>query len=156
MRPPKIPVISAYGIVQRRLDKRFVIIERRCNGRALFDLPGGERKVGEKMLQTIVRVVAKEANIVFEPTNYIGFGYHIYDSGGSDRVCNLRSTFSGTTADTNALSDGKLANVGVRWMHLPELLASRDCIISNDAITRLREYISGARLPLTQCGEVDD
>ena len=155
MTQSRVPTISAYAIVQRPLDDRFLIIEKVVRGSMMFDLPGGIRNIGEKLLQTVVRTVAEDAMIRLSPTNYIGFGYHIYD-GVAGRVCNLRSTFCGTPEDAILVSDGMRAVAPVHWMNLPELVANTRRVLCQDSIRCLREYIGGIRLPLDRCGEVDD
>ena len=78
MTQSRVPTISAYAIVQRPLDDRFLIIEKVVRGSMMFDLPGGIRNIGEKLLQTVVRTVAEDAMIRLSPTNYIGFSATIF------------------------------------------------------------------------------
>ena len=154
----QVPSISAYAIVQRPTDERFLIVERKSNGQKVFDLPGGARILGEKMVETVTRVVAEDLVMHFVPKHYIGFGYHLFDGIDGKRVCNLRSTFSGivVNADVSCTDSRRRTDSTARWMSISELVADRRQLHTHDALVRLREYVKGVRLSLDICGEIDE
>lgn len=154
----KNPTVSAYAIAQRATDERFLIVERQLRGQKVFDLPGGARKPGEKMVATVARVVAEDLAMYFVPQHYIGFDYHLFDSIDGERVCNLRSTFSGTVANADASgSDSRRkTDSTARWMSISELVADRGQLHTRDVLVRLREYAAGIRHSLDSCGESDE
>jgi ADP-ribose pyrophosphatase YjhB (NUDIX family) len=154
----KNPTISAYAIVHRATDDRFLIVERQSRGQKVFDLPAGTRKPGEKMVATVARVVTEELAMYFVPQHYIGFEHHLFDGIDGERVCNLRSTFSGTVADADASgSDNRLKTDSTAlWMSISELVADRDQLHTRDVLVRLCEYAAGIRQSLDICGEVDE
>ena len=152
----KLAIVSGYAIVQRSIDGRFLIVERQLCGRKAFDLPGGTRKTGEKMVQTITRVMAEDLAMHFEPHHFIGWNYHIFDDTDGERVCNVRVTFSGIVNDLNVFCSDTLSttNITARWMNLSELKADGVQLHATDALHRLREYSEGGRQSLDMCGEI--
>lgn len=62
----QVPSISAYVIIQRPKDGRFLVVERQLRGQKVFDLPGGERKHGEKWAETVTRVVSEKLAVDFD------------------------------------------------------------------------------------------
>ena len=138
------PHVTVAAIIERA--GRFLLVEERTRQGLRLNNPAGHLEPGETLVQACAREVREETAHAFRPTHLVG----VYLSEpGPEGITYLRFAFCGELGDAipgQALDQGIIRTV---WMTADEVRASAPRHRSGAVLRCLRDYLGGARHPLS-------
>ena len=138
------PHITVAAVIEKQ--NRFLLVEERIGGRAVFNQPAGHLEAGEDLLQAVAREVLEETAHVFEPQTLVGV--YLYEIPQKQRSY-LRFCFSGIVQDQplNRPLDKEI--IAVHWLSRDEMQNRQQRLRSPMVLRCVEDYLGGVSLPLS-------
>jgi len=131
---------------------RFLLVEERAGGRAVFNQPAGHLEAGETLVDAVVRETLEETGYTFEPTDVLGL-YHWYSEPSDETF--LRVAFCGTARAPTTTPELDPVIITTHWLTRDQVLAQQNRLRSPMVLRCIDEYRRGTRYPLSCLAEAD-
>ena len=125
---------------------RFLLVEERAGGRAVFNQPAGHLEVGETLVDAVVRETLEETGYSFEPTSVLGL-YHWYSEPADATY--LRVAFCGVAHAPRTMPELDPVIISTHWLTRDQVLAQQNRLRSPMVLRCIDDYRGGARFPLS-------
>jgi len=137
------PHVTVGAVIER--EGRFLLVEERIDGRAVFNQPAGHLEPGESLVDAVRREVLEETTCSFEPRGLVGV--YQYDMPEKNRTY-LRFCFSGDAGEADASRALDREILATHWLTLDEIEARRDALRSPMVLQCIHDHRAGELLPL--------
>ena len=129
---------------------RFLLVEERAGGRAVFNQPAGHLEVSETLVEAVVRETLEETGYGFEPTAVLGL-YHWYSEPNDATF--LRVAFCGDARAPTATPELDPVIITTHWLTREQVLAQQNRLRSPMVLRCIDDYRAGRRFPLSCLAE---
>jgi 8-oxo-dGTP pyrophosphatase MutT (NUDIX family) len=147
---PLKPEVTVAALVEQ--EGRFLVVEERIRGRAVFNQPAGHVENGETLLEAVVREAREETAWRFTPQTLLGI--YLWRHPGSGRAT-LRFAFSGTVDDHDGDQPLDRGILRTHWLTRGELIERQPRLRSPLVLRCVDDYLSGRRHPLDLVAYLD-
>lgn len=148
-RMPLRPEITVAALAEQ--DGRFLMVEERIKGRAVFNQPAGHVEGGETLLEAVVREAREETAWRFEPRFLLGVYFLEHAHGRST----LRFAFTGAVCDHDAAQPLDRGILRTHWLTRDELGERQPRLRSPLVLRCVDDYLSGRRFPLDLVASIE-
>ena len=130
---------------------RFLLVEERAGGRAVFNQPAGHLEPGETLTEAVVRETLEETGFSFEPAAVLGL-YHWYSE--ADDVTFLRVAFCGDASAPRSTPELDPVIIATHWLTREQALGQQNRLRSPMVLRCIDDYRAGTRFPLSCLAEL--
>jgi len=147
---PLKPEVTVAALVEQ--GSRFLIVEERIKGRAVFNQPAGHVEMGKTLVEAVAREAREETAWRFTPQHLVG----IYLLGGAGRGRSiLRFAFAGTADDHDPSQPLDRGILRTHWLTRAELVERQPRLRSPLVLRCIDDYFAGRRHPLDLVAYLD-
>lgn len=137
------PHITVAAVIEQ--DRRFLLVEERSGGRAVYNQPAGHLERGESLLEAVVRETWEETAWRFQPTALSG----IYQwTSPKNQVTYLRFCFIGLCHGHDPRQPLDSGIIRTCWLARDEILERAERLRSPLVVRCIDDYRAGKRYPL--------
>lgn len=136
------PHVTVAAVIER--ENRFLLVEERVDGRAVYNQPAGHLEDGESLADAVRREVREETGHAFEPAALVGIYLWRHPV---NRDTFLRVTFHGHVQGDAQPEDDAI--IAVHWLDRTRLLDDTVPVRSPLVLRSIDDYLAGQRYPLT-------
>jgi ADP-ribose pyrophosphatase YjhB (NUDIX family) len=140
---PLKPEVTVAALAEQ--DGRFLLIEERIKGRAVFNQPAGHVEIGETLLEAVAREAREETAWRFTPRALVGI-YLWRHPGGARSI--LRFAFAGGVDDHHAAQPLDRGILCTHWLTRAEVVDRQPRLRSPLVLRCIDDYLAGRRHPL--------
>jgi 8-oxo-dGTP pyrophosphatase MutT (NUDIX family) len=140
---PLKPEVTVAALAEQ--EGRFLVIEERIKGRAVFNQPAGHVEDGETLLEAVAREAREETAWRFTPRALIGI--YLWRRPGGTRST-LRFAFAGAVDDHHAAQPLDRGILRTHWLTRAELMERQPRLRSPLVLRCVDDYLAGRRHPL--------
>jgi ADP-ribose pyrophosphatase YjhB (NUDIX family) len=137
------PVVTVAAVAER--DGRFLVVEERDHGAAVFNQPAGHLEGGETPLEAVRREVLEESGWEFEPQSIVGI--YLYPNP-AQRVSYLRLCFAGRCGNHHPERPLDAGILRCCWMSRAELAERPERLRSPLVLRCIDDFLDGKTYPL--------
>lgn len=149
LRMPLKPEVTVAALVEQ--SGRFLIVEERIKGRAVFNQPAGHVEMGETLVEAVAREAREETAWRFTPQHLVGI--YLLGAGGSRSI--LRFAFTGTADDYDSAQPLDRGILRTHWLTRAELAERQPRLRSPLVLRCIDDYLAGRRHPLDLVAYLD-
>ncbi len=142
LRMPLKPEVTVAAIAEQ--DGRFLVVEERIKGRAVFNQPAGHVEHGETLLEAVAREAREETAWRFTPQALLGI--YLWRPSGGRSI--LRFAFAGVIDDHHPEQPLDRGILRTHWLTRAELLEREPRLRSPLVLRCVDDYLAGRRHPL--------
>lgn len=138
------PELTVAAVIEN--NNRFLLVEERVGGRAVYNQPAGHVEAGESVIEAMQREAREETAWQVEAEALLGIYYWPATPRGD---CVLRCAFSARALahdPQQALDDGIIAT---HWLTRAEIARRRHELRSPMVLRAIDAWLAGTRLPLS-------
>lgn len=137
------PHVTVAAVIEE--SGRFLLVEERIDGKAVFNQPAGHLEQGESLLDAVKREVLEETACAFQPQALLGI--YLYQLNNKSRSY-LRFCFCGKVGAS--LPDRSLDReiIATHWLTGEEIQKRKPRLRSPMVLQCIQGYLKGMRLPL--------
>lgn len=138
------PELTVAAVIEN--NNRFLLVEERVGGRAVYNQPAGHVEAGESVIEAMQREAREETAWQVEAEALLGIYYWPETPRGD---CVLRCAFSARALahdPQQALDDGIIAT---HWLTRAEIARRRHELRSPMVLRAIDAWLAGTRLPLS-------
>ncbi len=144
------PDLTVAAIVLR--DERFLVVEERIAGRAVFNQPAGHVEDGETILQAAIRETLEETAWHFAPRHLVGT--YLWRNPANGRTT-LRFAIAGDASGHEPSLRLDRGIIAAHWRSRAELLADSARLRSPLVLQCIDDFLAGQRFELESMKYVD-
>ena len=148
---PLKPEVTVAALVEQ--SGRFLVVEERIKGHAVFNQPAGHVEMGETLAEAVAREAREETAWRFTPQHLVGI-YLLGGAGARGRSI-LRFAFSGTADDHDSTQPLDRGILRTHWLTRAELLERQPRLRSPLVLRCIDDYLAGRRHPLDLVAYLD-
>jgi len=137
------PRVTVAAVIER--NGRFLLVEEESGGRPVLNQPAGHLEDGEHLLAAVVREVAEETGMLFQPERLVGI-YRWRLAPGD--LTYLRFCFSGRVAEAVAQSALDPDILAKHWLEPEAIGTSAPPARSPLVLACIQDYLRGISYPL--------
>lgn len=137
------PNVTVAAIAHR--DGRFLIVEEKADGSAVFNQPAGHLERGETLIDAVRREVLEETGWEYEPECLVGI--YLYPAPRSE-VSYLRFCFAGGCVRHHPGRSLDEEIIRVTWMSRCELAGNEQRMRSPMVLRCIDDFLSGRSYPI--------
>jgi 8-oxo-dGTP pyrophosphatase MutT (NUDIX family) len=135
--------ITVAAVIEQ--EGRFLLVEERSGGRAVYNQPAGHLEPGESLLEAVARETWEETAWRFQPTALSG----IYQwASPANQITYLRFCFVGLCRDHDPQQSLDTGIIRTWWLDRDEILARAEQHRSPMVLRCIDDYRAGKRYPL--------
>ena len=135
--------VTVAAVVERA--GRFLLVEERIEGRAVFNQPAGHLEPGENLLQAVRREMLEETALPFEPRALVGV--YQYELPDKHRTY-VRFCFTGEVGQAVPGAELDADIIATHWLTRAEIEALGERLRSPMVLRCIQDHQAGQRWPL--------
>lgn len=125
---------------------RYLLVEERAGGRAVFNQPAGHLEPGETLTEAVIRETLEETGFCFEPTAVLGIYQWCNDA---EALSYLRIAFCGSASAPRSEPVLDDVIIATHWLSREQILARESRLRSPMVLRCIDDYAAGQRFPLS-------
>jgi ADP-ribose pyrophosphatase YjhB (NUDIX family) len=138
------PHVTVAALIEN--DGRFLLVQERVAGKAVYNQPAGHLEPGETLLEAVIRETREETAWEFLPESLVGI-YQWRHPEKEQTFIRVNFSGKGLQHDPETKLDADIEST--LWLTLEEIRSQQDRLRSPMVLRSVEDYLAGIRYPLT-------